>query len=162
MYNYKSEDANAVVLKDMKDGAYQSSEFLELEKNLMGIVDEDDIINKGEITGSPSTMDSFHVHQNLEEKEESAYEKTKNRDKYVLSTVLRENWTDCAVRFKFAVFDRILNENKAKGNVLSKSIHKIIKLESILSSSNSAFPQFQSQHHNQFGNNNKHNLYEFN
>ena len=43
----------------------------------------------------------------------------------MLSSVLKNNWADSAVRFKFEVFDRILNEKKVKSNAPIKSNYVI-------------------------------------
>lgn len=125
MYNYKPGN-ECFGLKECKEGLYHSNEFLELEKFLMGIVDEEEHYNT-DIIGSPSTVDSVTQYPQISkiENKQSLVINRKKTDKFMLSSVLKNNWADSAVRFKFEVFDRILNEKKVKSNAPIKSNYVI-------------------------------------
>ena len=119
MYNYKPRKVNFQESK--KELVFTSSDFLELEKNLMGIVDEDDFII--ETMGSPSTVDSI-----CQFKQKFDLDKNKKSNRVKISSYLRENWADCAVTFKFVVFDRILNEKKGIKSTKSSNLLKTIQI----------------------------------
>ncbi len=97
-----------------KEYLYNTFEFLELERNLMGIVDEEEM--NPCIMGSPSTVDSTNLFQDINNnhKEQLSLKENKKelQQKFFISSVLRENWADYAARFKFNIFDTILREKK--------------------------------------------------
>jgi len=94
---------------------------VELEKNLLEIVDagDDDDIS------TPSTVHSPGLFSLVEDENE---EKARKSDKFLLSSVLKDNWRATSIKFKFIVFDRIVNENKLvdkkKPNQLNNSLTK--------------------------------------
>lgn len=109
-----------------KEYLYNTFEFLELERNLMEIVDEEDM--NPCLMGSPSTVDSTNlfldINNNHKEQLRLKENKKDLQQKFFISSVLRENWADYAARFKFTIFDTILREKKLsekKANPIYKS-----------------------------------------
>ena len=96
--------------QSQKNLNYDSNDFQELEKNLMLIVNEEIC---EEFLGSHSTVSSPDIFSICNHKNVENFDiQSKKKDKFTLSSILKDNWAERALQFKFSVFDKILTENK--------------------------------------------------